>query len=447
MIRVLLAVLALAVTRAEALTVLTVGTSAVFREHGDVASARVHVGADPAFASLVDPTCSGGGTLTLQVAAYPSATARVDAEDVVTLPCAMWKKTARGYLYRDPAGTAGGVRKVVYDHTRFLAVLEGGTYRHITGPVGYAELWIGTGTDRLLARFHDFRRNQADLQVARKPSRAAAAGEAAFWDVLHGVDHTEARQEASLASLTKAVRHDPKDGHAQFLLAMMHLYRFGQATTHFDQATDAAHTDLLAANQAFAKAVPLLWDGTAGDSRVPGFAAAAKFALGVIESDPAGQSAGLADLEAAIDVNAFFNVFDLIPVAQAVPPTDPRYATVLARLDAYLSDPDTLACVVSQPEICSDAGLAPRNSVGALLLFGDLYAKGAALDPANVAKAESWYGIAGLLDRPGYRFESALDARVGHAQDRANLYLDADPSNDPTVIGAGPEACAVCHYE
>src|SRR5262249_13681029 len=151
--------------------------------------------------------------------------------------------------------------------------------------VGHAELWIDTGNDRLLARFHNFRRNASDLLIARQPSRTAAAGQAAFWKVLHGGGHSEARQQAAPATLAKAARQERQDGWSRFLLAMMHLYRFGQATTRFDQATDAAHGDLAAANDAFVAAVPLLWDGTAGDSRVPGFAAAAKFALGFIEHD------------------------------------------------------------------------------------------------------------------------------------------------------------------
>ncbi|HXJ33563.1 MAG TPA: hypothetical protein VMS22_05925 [Candidatus Eisenbacteria bacterium] len=453
MIRFVAAVVAvLAATDASALTVLTVGKTAVFRAHGGVASAVVGFGRDPAFATPADPTCTGGAVMTLQVAAYPQATARLDAQDEVTLPCERWKRSAGGFVYRDPDGAVGGVRKVAYSRSRFVVQFEGGTYRHVAGPVGYAELWIDIAGERLVGRFHNFRKNTADLLVARKPSAAAAAGEAAFWDVLHANDDSPARQDDALRELAKAAKRDRKDGWSRFLIGMMHLYRFAQATTTFDQVSDQAETDLAVANDAFHAALPLLWDGAAGDSRVPGFAAAAKFALGTVRGDGPLQAAGLADLEVAIDVNRFFNVFDLIPVAQATPPGDPRYAQVLARLDAYLSDPDTPTCFFTQPEICGDAGLAPRNAVGALVLFGDLYAKGGGLDAANVVKAESWYGLANNLSHstltaPGYRFQSALDARVGHAQERADLYQDSNPSNDPAIVGAAHEACAVCHYK
>ncbi len=434
---------------AHAVTVLTVGKTAVFRRRAGVDSAVVRFGRDPAFASPADPTCTGGASMTLQVAAYPQATVRLDAGDVVTLPCKPWKRRRGGFVYRDHAGASGGVRKVVYGPTRFLVRFEGGTYRHVPGPVGYAELWIGIGGARLVGRFHDFPVNEADRVVARRSSSAAAAAEAAFWRVLHGIDHSRERQEDALALLERAASRDRRDGWSTFLLAMVHLYRFGQSTVRYDQVTDAARGELLAANDAFARAVPLLWDGQRGDSRVPGFAAAAAFSLGVVDGDAAMQAKGMADLQAAVAVNAFFNVFDLIPVVQALPPSDPRFQQVVPLLASYIADPDTLQCVVTQPEICSDQGLAPRNVAGALLLFGDVFAKAAALDPSYVAQAETWYGIAafGASQRPGYLFADAVTARVGHAAERAALYQDADPTNDPPLVGAGPEACAVCHYE
>jgi hypothetical protein len=103
------------------------------------------------------------------------------------------------------------------------------------------------------------------------------------------------------------------------------------------------------------------------------------------------QAEGLAEIEAAVAVNGFFNVFDLIPVVQALPADDPRFAQVFPLLRDYISDPNTLSCVLSQPEICSDFGLAPRNVVGALMLFGDVFVKGGVLDPANVTLAETLY--------------------------------------------------------
>jgi hypothetical protein len=295
----------------------------------------------------------------------------------------------------------------------------------------------------LRARFHNFKRNDGSLVVSRKPSAAAAAGEAGFWDVLLGDDSSEAHEQATIRSLEKAVRRDRRDGRSHFLLGMVHLYRFGQRVTRFDDVTDEARAELVAANDSFGRTVPLLWDDASGtgDSRVPGFAAASKYVQGVLERDAALASAGLADLERAVTVNAFFNVFDYIPVLQALPPSDPVFQRAFGFVATYLNDPETLPCVVAQPELCAGAGFAPHNIQGSLTLFGDLYAKA-----GNLAQAELWYSlVSGIPETATWKFAAIAQDRVANAATRVALYADADPTNDPPIIGAAGEACSVCH--
>ena len=133
---------------------------------------------------------------------------------------------------------------------------------------------------------------------------------------------------------------------------------------------------------------------------MPGFAAAAKYTQGYLEDDAALRAEGLADLERSIEVNSFFNVFDYIPVLQSLPPSDPLFQQGFALFRSYLENPDTLQCVTTQPEICANAGLAPRNIQGALTLFGDLYAKAGDLD----AGAE--------LVQPGGRLPGHADVEI-----------------------------------
>lgn len=431
-----LALLLLVGADARALTVLTTGRQAIFRAE----SALVRVGKDRALASLVDPTCAGGVASSIQVAAFPQATSRVVGAPAAALACERWRKNAKGFVYTDDGAAAPGVRRIVYARGQLVIRLGGAGYTPPPGPVGYAEVWLTVGSERLLARFHSFARNEATLLVSRKPSRVAADGEAAFWDVLHGDDYSEARQQEAIALLERGSKRSRKDGRAPFLLAMMHLYRFGLHLTDFAQPGDQAKLEIAAAHQAFQRALPLLWDGTRGDSRVPGFAAAAKFAKGFVEGDDALAAEGLADLVVAIAANAFFNVFDLIPVIQAVPRSDPRFASAFAYVDAYLTNPETLACVGAQPEICNNAGLAPHNLSGSLLLFGDVYAKG-----GDVDQAKTWYNLASVLTPPPYRFQALLDDRVANADARVARYLDGDPSNDDPIVGMGEENCATCH--
>jgi hypothetical protein len=431
-----LVLLVLAAADARALSVLTTGKKATFKTH----SAWVRFGKDRALATLVDPTCAGGATSRLQLAAFPQATSRVVGAPPTALACERWRKGKTGFLYTDDGSTVPGIRRILYTTGQLRIRFGGAGYTPLPGPVGYAEVWLTIGSQRLLGRFHSFTRNDATTVVSRKPSRAAAEGEAAFWDVLHGDDYSEAHQQQAIMLLERASRRSRRDGRAPFLLAMLHIYRFGLHLTDFANPSDEAKAEIAAAHQAFQQALPLLWDGTRGDSRVPGFAAAAKFAKGFVEGNDALAAEGLADLDVTIAANPFFNVFDLIPVIQAVPRSDPRFAAAFAAFDAYLSDPETLQCVIQQPEICNNEGLALHNLTGSLILFGDVYAKGGDRDQAKI-----WYNLAHALTPPPYRFQALVDDRVMNADARVDRYLDADPDNDDPIVGMGEETCAVCH--
>jgi hypothetical protein len=424
------------------LHVLTTGKIARFGSMNDPTQSGgvVMIGRDPELRTLTDPRCPT--TSSVEVEAYLQSTYRDAVLARVTLDCAHWTADGSGYRYADPNGS---VRAITYRRTGMWLDLRGPGIAPITGPVGFLQTQLEIGGDILRARFHDFRRNDGQLVISRRPSASAAAGEAGFWTVLFGRDASEAQQQTVRAQLEDAVRRTPSDGRAQFLLAMLHLYRFGQRVTSFADIGTAAHDELAAANAAFARAVPLLWDDAhaRGDSRVPGFAAAAKYMLGFVEHDDALRAAGLADLERAVAVNGFFNVFDFIPVLQALPPSDPVFQQAYASFVAYLSDPDNVRCVVTQPEICANAGFAPHNLQGSLTLFGDLYAKG-----GNLAQAQAWYGLAsGIPGAAEWRFLPALQDRIANAPARVAQYMDADPANDPPVIGVGAEACANCHNQ
>lgn len=231
-------------------------------------------------------------------------------------------------------------------------------------------------------------------------------------------------------------------------VSRLSLRSYPQATNrvveHFD-VDDAARAEITAAHEGFVAAGPLLWDRATnpGDSRVPGFAAATTFGLGTVNADPALQTQGLADLEYAVIVNEFFDIFDYIPVVRTTPPSAPLFAQLVTRITGYLDDRDTLTCFATQPEICSNFGLAPHDAEGALVLFGDVFAKA-----GNLERATFWYGLAkglGDADTIPWKFQSVLDDRIVNAAARVALYTDGDPSDDPSIIGTGAEACAACH--
>ena len=129
--------------------------------------------------------------------------------------------------------------------------------------------------------------------VSRKASEPAATGERAFWAVLHHDWQTTAGQGESRSHGARLLhpvvagrqagrpvalpaRHDPP----------LPLRAGGRRAT--TAVSDFARGEIEAAHAAFEDAVPLLWDPATrrGDSRVPGFAAATTFGLGVVRNDP-----------------------------------------------------------------------------------------------------------------------------------------------------------------
>jgi hypothetical protein len=309
------------------------------------------------------------------------------------------------------------------------------------GPVGYALAWFEVGDTRFHLRFHEFRRNETARIVSRTPSRRAAAAEAAFWAHLWGDDPSEAHEEATRAALGEAVRRSRRDGRSWFLLGMLHLYRFGRLTTRIVDAGPEARAEIAAAVAALDEADVLLWDrGTRiGDSRVPGFAAAARYALAVVDGDAGLLEQARNDLAYALEINAFFNVFDLMTVVQAEPPDSPAFIEAFNAMDAYLADPETLRCALTQPEVCGNDGLAPTALQGTFILFGDFYAKGGDADAAR-----QWYQLGAGLEA-SWRFSGMYANRLATVEARVAAYQDGDPANDPPIVGSGVEACASCH--
>ncbi|MGH7786244.1 MAG: hypothetical protein ACRERC_05220 [Candidatus Binatia bacterium] len=419
--------------RAFSFRILNVGKVAELTPGGGSFSVR----GDRALQPLLDPTCPTVSRV--DVSAYLQSTARNAILATETLDCTKWRFRSGTWRYENPAGI---IRAIRYSKRGLRMQFGGAGYTPVDGAVGYIQAQLVINDVALRIRHHNFDHNDALLISTRRPSGIGALGESAFWDVLNQIDHSEANQQKTLTLLRKAARRDPGDGRSRFLLAMTHLYRFGQQVVTYDNVSEAARADARAAVAWFDEALPLLWDSDTltGDSRVIGFVGAAKFSLGIVENDAAMQAEGLAVLDVALQVNAFFNVFDLIPVIQALPPSDPRFTAIYNQVLTYLEDPETLACVGTQPELCANTGMAPTNISGALTLFGDMYAKG-----GDLGNATRWYTLANALTPATWPFKPILTARLADVAGRIALYQDADLTNDPPIIGAGAENCAVCH--
>jgi hypothetical protein len=169
-------------------------------------------------AVLLDPSCPTASTIEIAFAVPP---ARFVSGGVRALPCEGWSRTRRGgWRFRGDGTTTGGVTRMLYGPKRLVLRAEGAPIDFVRGPVAYLEAWLTIGGERRLVRLQDFKANGRDRIVARRPTKPAARGEAAFWDTVWGDDP---RPEQALALLAEAVRRRPGDGRSQFLLGMLHL--------------------------------------------------------------------------------------------------------------------------------------------------------------------------------------------------------------------------------
>jgi tetratricopeptide (TPR) repeat protein len=429
-----LAIVLASATSAPALTLLTAGKVGRFESAaGRLPSAFVRVGSERALRH-VDPICPTTSSLRFALSRRGA-----DFEDhgEIALACRGWRPSRSGFRWVPRTGAAGGIREIRLGR-RGLVIRAGGMdFAPIAGPVAYVEAWLTVGDERYLVRLQNFRRNDAEAVVSRRPSRPAAAGEAAFWDTVWADDP---RPDEALRLLQRAVKRDPNDGRSQFLLGMLRLYRSSTACADFDFAhlCDAAKTEGLAAVEPLDRAVPLL----ANDTRIAGFRAAATYAAGYVQGDADRLARGLGLIDEAVAANTLFNAFDLFAVVAPVEPGMGDYyqTRVLPLVDAIFSG-DNLSCPVTLPEICSNAGMAPHNFEGTLILLGDIYAKG-----GRLANASLWYSIArGTGRTTGYRYQAIAEERVATAADRVARYEDDDPTNDPPLLGGGGGSCKYCH--
>ncbi len=277
-----------------------------------------------------------------------------------------------------------------------------------------------------------------DPSGAQNPAELARIGEEAFYDTLLG---RRDRAKETVDVLSRLVQLEPQNGTAHFRLGMMHLFRFAQSVGDYHNATPFEQEEIRRAQRHLDRAVELVPQ----DRRIPGFRAAATYMRGVAEKNTALQEQGLDQLRAAIALYPEFNSFNFIgTVPFVVPPDSPLFAEALG----YVGDPLNAACSpFTQPEICGNAGKAPHNIEGSLVLFGDLFAKA-----GDFSRAQGFYRLAladfsALSGGKPWRFRAVAEQRLATVRERVALYLDNDPRNDPPLIGYREEACAVCHYE
>jgi len=428
----LVASMAMAQFAATPIELLTAGKTGMVRHRGAKPSTLVvRAGLDRRSAELLDPSCPTASSVEIAFAAPPSDFASLGS---VALPCEGWSQTKRGgWRFRGDGDATAGVTEVLYGPKRFMIRAEGESLAALRGPVAYLEAWVVIGGERRLVRLQNFKKNEPDRIVARRPSKPAADGEAAFWDTVWGDDP---RPDDAFADLEKAVRKRRDDGRSHFLLGMINLWSLQDTDPLMPDAEGSAK--IRAAQEHLDAAVEHL----PTDFRVPGFRAGLTYANGVAHDDQALIDLGLQRLFDAVASDPLFNSFDFFAIAPVFPilgSSDFFQTWFVDLADVVLLD--NLDCPASRPEVCGNVGMAPHNVEGTFVLLGDVYAKG-----GRVADAEQWWTLAKVFgEANGWQYLSLLDDRIGHAAERAALYGDADLGNDPPFMDGSIGYCRFCH--
>ncbi len=359
--------------------------------------------------------------------------------DELPLDCGNWQTLKFGkYRYKAAAADDLSVQRITFGDGKLYIKARGAAAALLAGSESFAELRFSVNGDRTkyCGRVATLAKNTTKKLSSRGPTSVCTAFEAerAFWDTLRLVDN---RETEAVALFEQAVTEIPTDGRAWFLKGMFHMYRQSQ-TLDWDNPSQFVLDEVDLAEDALFEAVPLL----PADVRIPGFLGSATYVGGVTHNDAARTQLALDRMRDAIVLWPLFNIFNFAgTVGIHVPNTDPLFAESVGYVDLGLGS----GCSpFTDPEICGNAGRAPHNVEGSMMLFGDLYAK--AGDESAALAAYQLGIVFDDTDAIPYIWRAELDDRVATLPARIAAYQDADPLNDPLIIGEGNyENCLFCH--
>jgi cysteine-rich repeat protein len=149
---------------------LVAGRTALFKDSTTPGrdQAKVTFTRDSGLFSLDDPTCDGS-----PMGAFVRLSTSEQVNPQVFLPCENWTSSGSGFRYKDKAGTAGGVQKVLYKLGKLSIKAKGPAYTPpIVGPVSFADVRFDVGDEHYCGRFSTFTRNQANQVRAAGPTEA-----------------------------------------------------------------------------------------------------------------------------------------------------------------------------------------------------------------------------------------------------------------------------------
>jgi hypothetical protein len=181
-----------------------------------------------------------------------------------------------------------------------------------------------------------------------------------------------------------------------------------------------------------------------------------EIAIGGVLHDPARLAAGESALDDSVQLYPEFSLFNRARLFFDLPPGAPdaadRVDDFWKKLDRCAGEPVDRAAFdltrylaqatdTGPKRVCWNTEHTPHGVEGFFLYMGDALVKRG--DPAT---ARQIYANARISpDYASWPFRAELDDRIANADDWAARLTDTDPTNDPLLISAAPNACASCH--
>lgn len=246
----------------------------------------------------------------------------------------------------------------------------------------------------------------------------AEKGEMLFFRALRGeVD----KRDDAIEALGSALEANPDHPRASLLYGMALLSALtedGNMDVVFDIGPALAHAA----------------DLNPDDERIPGWLQIVEVRTAQALGNPVLlEQATEAMIEAADAYPEFNNVS--LAIAFAKLPLDSEYPEMAAdRLDAIMDCTDA---------VCMNSDFVPHNEEGAMMLYGDVYAR-----LGQRAKAATFYQAA--LDHPAastWPYREQAQAIFDALDDRIELFTNDVPEDDPLFFSEGETSCVGCHAD
>lgn len=244
-----------------------------------------------------------------------------------------------------------------------------------------------------------------------------------FWDAFQ---HHQERRSDAIARLSARALAADATAKERLYAGLAHLWALAEGGG--DAVQSHAHAVLAEHWLARAEAAD------PADTRIAGWRQSARWAIADLEHDEAARAAAVARLEALAHAEPCFHSVPLGIVAFDLPRTHEGFTKALAALEA------AFACGAERGG--QDRPKWPHNVAGYLVALADFRLKA-----GDLAGAEAALVIAEARESTAHwPHRRLLDERLGALRERAVLYADDDPANDPPfALRSGTVSCSACH--